>query len=124
MQMRKNQLGLSLVEVLIAMALLVLACTPLLSLFVTSRKNVEDTTVRTEALALARATMDEMVARAAWATIRTEGPHPHPLDATFTATVIVTPRSEYFKDVLVQVAWTETGGGRNLTLYSAVHRRE
>lgn len=120
--MRHDQ-GLSMPEVLIAVALLLILFAPLLSLFVASRTSVEDSTRRNEALALARAAMDDMVARADWAAIQTEGPYGHPLNTDYTVTVTVTGTS-YLKDVLVRVEWPTPRGQRQLELYSRVYKRE
>lgn len=122
--MWRNQRGLSLVEVIVSTALLVLAITPLLSLFVTSRLNVEDSTHRAEALAAARAITDEVVARPAWADIKPDGPTPYTPDPQFTYTVTVAEPRTYLKNVTVKLEWQEASQTRSLELSTAVYKRE
>lgn len=112
-------------EVVIAVALLALALTPLLGLFVSSRESAEEATRRGRASLLARSTMDQIIAQAPWSSILTTAPAPHPLDSDFTVAVTVTAdRSDWLKDVTVRISWTDGGEGRYLDLYSAVYDRE
>lgn len=124
MKDRSGQAGLSLVEVLVAAMILAIALTPALGLLVTSRRSLELARRQSEALALARASMDSVVATANWAEIADEGPSPHPLDPAYTVQVRVRERAPYLKEVAVQVTWAAGGGTAMVTITSAVYRRD
>lgn len=117
--------GLSLVEVLVAALVLSLALTPVLGLYVSSRRTTDDAVNRTEALALARFTMDEITSRAAWASIASESPRPHTVNPSYLVSATVTSRpGDILKDVVVRLEWPAGAPANSLELRSAVYRRE
>lgn len=124
MRRLSSESGLTLVEVLIAATLLILLLTPILGLFTTSRLTVESSARMSDALALARAAMDEMVARESWTAIATEDPSTYPSGPEYSITVTVTERTAWLKDVTVRVSWFDGHRSQAVVLSSAVYRRE
>lgn len=118
-----DESGLTLVEVVVAVALLAVVLTPMLRGFVVAGQSVPESARRARALALARSTLDEVTARPLWTDIAGSAPAPHPLDAAFSVSTTVTERLPYLKDVVVTVKWQEAGGVRKVDLFTAVSRR-
>lgn len=121
MQRRPDSQGITLVEVLVASALLIIALSPLVGLFAASRQSDAQTSRQITALALARSKMDAIVSRD-WDTIPTG--REVLTEPPFTVTVRVSDRRlPYLKDVWVEVSWTHAGDEHSVALYPAVSRR-
>lgn len=120
----RSQAGMSLVEVVVATAIIAVALAPLISVFLTSQKSVEGAAKRVEAMALARSAMDEVLHEDYHSlTIGTYYSGPHSLNADYTLQVTVGSATTYMKSITVVVGWTEKGQAKTVTLVSTVSQR-
>lgn len=120
-----TQAGLSLVEVIVAVAIIAIALAPLVGMFASSRKSLEASSRRTEVAALARQCMDEALDQPfdSIATIMHYGFDPA---GEYDCEVVVTTSADsadYFKTVKVALLWTERGEERRVELVSGISKR-
>ncbi len=120
----RDQSGMSLVEVLVATAILAVALAPLLAAFMTSQKNVQGAATKVEAMALARSTMDEYLQQSYASLASTADWTTHSLNSEYQYNVTVEEApGGYMKKIVVEVRWPESDGYRSVTLFSSVARR-
>ncbi|MFZ5816327.1 MAG: type IV pilus modification PilV family protein [Bacillota bacterium] len=132
MERLKRQEGLTLAEVLVAVAIIAIALSPMMGVLASSRKSLEGASRRAEAAAVARSVMDTVMAKDFTTIVsqaETEYTDPVNLyEIPYKYTVTVTNRnlsdgSPYIKDIVVTVTWTEKGESHSVTIYSAVTMR-
>ena len=119
----RSQAGWSLVEVIMATAIIAVALAPLLNVFLTSQKGVQGASSRVEAMALARSAMDEVL-REDYHTMAlgTRPWTPHYLDAGYEVQVTIEAATTYMTRTVVEIRKT----GKTdivVTLYSTVIQR-
>jgi len=117
-----NEKGFTLVELLVAMIIIMVALVPLLYMFTNGMTTTFDTQRRQVATTIAEKTIEEVrtlsfasVASVAEATV-TE-------DNRFTREVVVTDRSATLKEINVIVRWTERGSGQSVDLTTLLAER-